>query len=122
MKRQQFQDHLANKAWADPAFKERLLKNPRAVFSEELSKISEGVAIPDHVQIEVLEEKPNRIYLVVPINPADVTGKVMTEADLQQVAGGETLDIVSVTATQVQTQVTTSVQLDVVQAVQVAVA
>jgi len=109
MKRHDFQNHIAKKAWTDPDFKQRLLANPRAVISDELSQIKEGVSIPENVKVTVLEEKPDQIYMVLPVNPGDVTGKPLTEEDLEKIAGGESA------AT---SAVTTAAYLDVVQVVQ----
>ena len=109
MKRHEFQNHIARKAWSDPDFKKRLLDNPRAVISEELSNIKEGVSIPEDVDVKVVEEKPDEIYMVLPVNPEQVTGKALSEEDLERIAGGE-----SVSAS----TVTTAAYLDVVQVVQ----
>ena len=108
MKRHEFQNHIARKAWSDPDFKQRLLSNPRAVISEELSNIKEGVSIPENVDVKVVEEKPDEIYMVLPVNPEQVTGKALSEEDLERIAGGESESATAVTA----------VTLDVVQVVQ----
>ena len=108
MKRHEFQNHIARKAWSDPDFKQRLLSNPRAVISEELSNIKEGVSIPENVDVKVVEEKPDEIYMVLPVNPEEVTGKPLSEEDLERIAGGESVSATAVTA----------VVLDVVQVVQ----
>jgi len=109
MKRHEFQNHIARKAWSDPDFKQRLLSDPRAVISEELSNIKEGVSIPENVKVKVVEEKPDEIYLVLPVNPEDVTGRPLTEEDLDRIAGGESVSASTVTA---------AAYLDVVQVVQ----
>lgn len=108
MKRHEFQNHIARKAWSDPDFKQRLLSNPRAVISEELSNIKEGVSIPENVDVKVVEEKPDEIYMVLPVNPEEVTGRPLSEEDLERIAGGESVSATAVTA----------VVLDVVQVVQ----
>jgi hypothetical protein len=107
MNRNEFQEHLVKKAWADPEFKARLLQDPRGVMSEELAKIQEGVSIPETVEVTVLEEQPGHIYMVLPINPAEITGKVLSEEDLDRVAGGQAA------VQQVETQIQVALQLDV---------
>lgn len=97
MKRSEFEDQVVKRAWSDPEFKARLLKEPRAAISEELAKIQEGVSIPESVEVTVVEESPGKIYMVLPVNPADVTGKAMTEEDLQKVAGGQSTSTTTAT-------------------------
>lgn len=109
MKRDEFEAKIVQRAWEDPAYRRRLIANPRQVVSEELAKIKEGVSIPANIKVTVLEEKPDQIYLVIPVNPREVTGE-MSDKDLQKVAGG--------TAAAVQT-IQVALQLDVVQVVSV---
>ncbi len=113
MKRHEFQDLVTKKAWSDPEFKQRLIDDPRGTISEELGKIQEGVSIPDSIEVTVVEETPNQICIVIPVNPADITGKAVSEEDLAKVAGGQT--------TTETTQVTVTA-LDVVQVIDAGVA
>jgi hypothetical protein len=120
MKRDEFEARIVKKAWEDPPYRQRLLANPRAVVSEELAKIKEGVSVPANVKVTVLEEKVDQIYLVIPVNPREVTGK-LGDKELQGVAGGTggppniamQLDVVQV----IQVVVQVAVGLDVVQAI-----
>ena len=111
MKRHEFQDFIVKKAWEDPEFKKRLLADPRAVISEELGKIQDGVSIPDNIAVDVVEETPNQICIVLPVNPADLTGAAISEDDLAKVAGGETTSTTTASVT------TVSTALDVVQVI-----
>jgi hypothetical protein len=116
MKRDEFEARIVKKAWEDPAYRQRLIANPRGVVSEELAKIKEGVSVPANVKVTVLEEKVDQIYLVIPVNPREVTGK-LGDKELQGVAGGTggppniamQLDVVQV--------IQVVVGLDVVQAI-----
>ena len=67
MLNQQSQTILGNviaKAWSDPEFKERLKAAPTAVLAEM------GIALPESVEIEVLENTPGKMYLTLPYVPA----------------------------------------------------
>jgi hypothetical protein len=55
------QEHVIARAMKDPAFRQALLGNPRAVLEQEY-----GFYLPEHVSIRVLEESPNTFTLVVP--------------------------------------------------------
>ncbi|HNW92557.1 MAG TPA: NHLP leader peptide family RiPP precursor [bacterium] len=79
-RRQEFTDQLTIRAHEDATFKQRLLANPKATISEVL-----GISIPDDVAVTVLEEKPNQLYIVLPVNPADIELPVEL---LDKVAGG----------------------------------
>ena len=54
-------------AWADESFRERLKADPRAAVAEET-----GITVPESVAIEVLEETPDKAYLVIPANRAAI--------------------------------------------------
>jgi hypothetical protein len=54
-------EQVFEKAWADEAFKQELLNNPKAVLTKEL-----GLTIPENVEMTALEETPNTRYLVIP--------------------------------------------------------
>ena len=59
-------------------FRERLKADPRATVSEEM-----GIAVPESIQLEVLEETPQKAYLVLPTNRAAIS-----DAELDAVSGG----------------------------------
>jgi hypothetical protein len=82
--RQEFESQLAIKSWQDEAFKQELISNPKAVYAREL-----GREIPENVNIQVLEENANTLYVVIPRSPANapVSGELSEEA-LEAVAGG----------------------------------
>jgi len=58
-------NQVIQKAWEDPAFKQRLLADPRAALKEVL-----GVIIPEHVTLKAIEEGSNEFYLVIPPSPS----------------------------------------------------
>jgi hypothetical protein len=63
---------------SDPAFRMRLLADPAGTLR------GVGVAVPEGVTIEVVEDTATRVHLVLP-NPI---GGSVTEAELERVVGG----------------------------------
>src|SRR5690349_2400210 len=55
------QQDLIEKATKDPVFKKALMEDPRTLIQKHV-----GVTIPPGVDIHVVEETPNRLYLVLP--------------------------------------------------------
>ena len=51
-----FEARLVLKAWQDEAFRQALLRDPKAVLERET-----GTKLPDRVQVKVLEETPHRL-------------------------------------------------------------
>ena len=66
------------RAWRDPAFKAKLLADPKAVLSEA------GVMFPTDVALRVVEDTAAHFHLVLPPKP---TGALSEEA-LDHVAAG----------------------------------
>ena len=71
------------KAWKDPAFREALRADPRGVLQREL-----GTALPDGVDIEVVEETPTKVYFVIPAMPPALDDRELSDEELGAVAGG----------------------------------
>ncbi len=62
-KRQQLEAHLAARAIQDAEFRDRLLKDPKAVIEQEI-----GLRFPEAVQVLVHEERLNQLHVVLPID------------------------------------------------------
>jgi broad-specificity NMP kinase len=75
--RRELEARLAARAWADEGFRERLKADPRAAVAEET-----GVSVPESLEIEVLEETPEKAYLVIPLNRVAISDEEL------DVAGG----------------------------------
>jgi hypothetical protein len=83
-KRSEAEHRLIMKAWEDEAFRQELITNPRAVYVREF-----GYPVPEGFEIEVIEETPGTIKMVLPKNPAPVTAEgELSDELLEMVAGG----------------------------------
>ena len=71
---------IIKKAWADPAFKQQLIADPKPA----IAAVS-GVEMPQSLKIRVLEDKPGLKNLILPVNPKS---EELSDADLEAVAGG----------------------------------
>ncbi|QUL55860.1 NHLP leader peptide family RiPP precursor [Paenibacillus tritici] len=58
-------NQVIQKAWEDPAFKQRLLTDPKAALQEAL-----GINLPDDITLKTIEEGSNEFYLVIPPSPS----------------------------------------------------
>jgi hypothetical protein len=63
--RADFEAFLFRRAWEDPNFLDELRTNPKAVLADELGTDQ----LPEHLEIEVLEETPDKLYLIIPMRP-----------------------------------------------------
>jgi Nitrile hydratase, alpha chain len=70
---------LVARAWADPAFKAKLLADPAGVLKEN------GMTPPAGITIKVVENTDKVLNLVLPIKPAP---QELSEEELHRVAGG----------------------------------
>ena len=81
-------------AWAaqDPAYRARLLADPRAVFAEL------GLSIPPEVKIQAVEETAGQYYLVLPAleRAGRHAGASLSDAQLEAVAGGWEASTISI--------------------------
>jgi predicted Zn-dependent protease len=86
----EFERKLIERALEDETFKQELISNPQAVYARE-----SGEEVPKDIEIEVLEESGNKVYLVLPSNPvsAITTEEELSETSLEAVAGGVSVDI-----------------------------
>lgn len=82
----EFEQKLIQRAWEDEAFRQELLSNPKAVYAKE-----SGAEIPTNLEIEVIQETENKVYIVLPNTPASTIGTEgeLSEESLETVAGGK---------------------------------
>lgn len=76
--RKEFEEELIAKAQADESFRQALLASPKTTIENEL-----GSALPEHVEIKVVEETADTLYLVLPPDEGE-----LSDADLEAVSGG----------------------------------
>lgn len=76
------------KAREDVAFKEQLLSNPKTTIEQEL-----GQPLPAGMEIEVVQQTPNKLYMVLPLEQDQLQNQELAEKELEAVAGGGTLAI-----------------------------
>ena len=69
----------------DESFRQRLLADPRAAIEQEL-----GSRLPESIEVRVVEESADTIYLVLPSRSADAQGSELSDQELEDVSGGYT--------------------------------
>jgi hypothetical protein len=89
--RQDFEVAIVRKALEDASFKKRLLQNPKQVLQEQMSAKQKDLKLPDNLEVKVLEESKNTLYIVLPRVPAAVGGGELSDNELEAVAGGRAL-------------------------------
>ncbi len=80
--RKRLEAQLIDRAMKDELFREELVRDPKGVFARELD-----INVPASLTVEVLEEGPATVYLVLPQLPANV-GMELSDQELEAVAGG----------------------------------
>jgi len=77
--RQEFELDVILRSRAEPAFRQRLLADPKAALQE-----TYGVEFPPEAEFQVLEEQAAKFYLVLPFAGSEE----LTDEQLTAVAGG----------------------------------
>jgi hypothetical protein len=75
--RKDLEIHLITRALKDEDFKQALIANPKAVIELEL-----GAKLPEYLEINVLEETEDTIYMVLPCNPYEGISEEELQASL----------------------------------------
>jgi hypothetical protein len=84
MDEEKFKADIARRAVQDPAFRAALLADPKGTVEREL-----GQPLPDSLAIEVVQESPGKMYLVLPLAVAVAeSGSQLDDSVLEQVSGG----------------------------------
>ena len=66
------------KVWSDPQLKQRLMQDPKSVLREH------GMPVPEGIELRVVENTDQVMYLIVPPPPSDT----ISDEQLDAVAGG----------------------------------
>ncbi len=65
--RHNIEQRVVRRAWSDPAFRARLLENPKAALEELL-----GVTLPERLNVRVAEERPDELCIVLPVDTSGI--------------------------------------------------
>lgn|SRR6476646_5043562 len=68
---------LVQRARRDDAFRAELMRDPRTVVEREL-----GLSLPRRLRIQVVEEQPDSLLLVLPLSPVIVNERIISQMDL----------------------------------------
>ena len=83
--RDELESRIIEQAQCDPAFRRRLLDNPKATLADFL-----GMDLPQGMTITVLEEQPGHHILVLPPALPDLDAMPLDELELSLAGGGRT--------------------------------
>jgi Nitrile hydratase, alpha chain len=82
--RTEWERTLVQRSLEDEEFRQRLLDDPKGTLEQEL-----GSALPQGLEVRVVEESADTIYLVLPsASPVGDQGGELSEEELESVAGG----------------------------------
>lgn len=80
----EIESKIIQQVWSNENFKQELIKNPKTVLAKEF-----GQEIPEEIEVEVLQETNNKVYLVLPSNPIPALDQEeLSEETLETIAGG----------------------------------
>jgi Nitrile hydratase, alpha chain len=83
--RAEFERTLVQRSMEDEDFRQRLLDDPKGTLEQEL-----GSRLPEGVEVRVVEESAQSIYLVLPLASAVGQGGELSAEGLEAVVGGGT--------------------------------
>jgi hypothetical protein len=84
--RADFEAALIVRALLAPEFKEQLIADPKAAYEAQLASVREAAKLPESLTVKTFEESGNVLYFRLPQPPAQ--GGELSEAELEEVAGG----------------------------------
>jgi hypothetical protein len=82
--RKDLEAQVIAKAWADESFKKALVSSPRSAVENEF-----GIKLPASVNVRVVEESTDNLYLVLPLKNAAAERGELSDLELEAVAGGK---------------------------------
>jgi hypothetical protein len=69
-------------------FRQRLLADPKGTIEHDL-----GARLPESIEVRVVEESADTIYLVLPSASPTAQGGELSDQELDAVSGGSSIDI-----------------------------
>jgi hypothetical protein len=82
--RKDLEAQVIAKAWADEGFKKTLISSPHSAVEKEF-----GIKLPSSINLRVVEESDDNLYLVVPRKSAAAERGELSDLELETVAGGK---------------------------------
>jgi hypothetical protein len=83
LSRAEFERTLVRRSLEDDSFRRRLLDDPKGTVEREL-----GTRLPEDVEVRVVEESAQTVYVVLPSASAVGEGGEISDRELEAVAGG----------------------------------
>jgi hypothetical protein len=80
------QPQIGARAVKDEVFRQHLLKDPKQTLKREF-----GVIVPHGVTIQIHEETPTTLHLVLPMKPLTGELQELSDEELKEVAGGDAI-------------------------------
>ena len=68
----------------DEAFRQHLLRDPKQTVEREL-----GLTLPEGVTVQIYEEAPTTLHLVLPMKPLTAQLQELSDEELKEIAGGD---------------------------------
>jgi hypothetical protein len=82
-----FKAELIHRAVTDRAFRVALMMDPKGTVEAALGRV-----LPDELEVEIVQELPNKVILVLPLilnnKDTEPVDRALTDDELEQVSGG----------------------------------
>ena len=82
-RRKNLEQEIIKKAHQDNEFYSELVENPKEAIEKHYN-----LSLPPGIKINLVEEKEDDLYLVVPLNPEKLPQGELSDEHLEQMAGG----------------------------------
>ena len=84
--RSEMERRLINRSLEDETFRQSLLDDPKGTIEQEF-----GSRLPVSIEVRVVQESTDTIYLVLPSRAAVAQGGELSDQELEKVSGGGTV-------------------------------
>ena len=84
--RPELERRLIDRSLQDESFRQRLLDDPKGTIEHDL-----GSRLPESIEVRVVEESADTIYLVLPSASPTGQGGELSDQELDAVAGGQVI-------------------------------
>lgn len=84
--------YLAEYCRKDESFKQELFNNPKYAIGKAI-----GIEIPENIEIKIVQQEVESVYLVMPFKPVQFTAPVeLTDIELESVNGGSAANTITI--------------------------